>query len=281
MNFIDMAQIDNRKPSTLWIAILMVFPLSLGLLRPMPLAAQETLETQGIRFRLIPGGEYLLGSAPDEPGRYADEAQPHKVSLAPFYLSVTEITNAQYGRFLKATGAKSPLYWGDKNLNAPNQPVVGVTWFDAAAFCRWLTRATGVTCQLPTEAQWEAAARGGLVGRPYPWGAADPDAGGGWRANLRHDRTAKDGFLFSAPVGSFPANGYDLFDMAGNVAEWCRDRYVPLRAGGPFKPGDLRLLKGGSWISGPRDLRVAARQSGPPHYADGYIGFRVVCLSPP
>ncbi|MGB8991638.1 MAG: formylglycine-generating enzyme family protein [Desulfobaccales bacterium] len=238
--------------------------------------AQETLEAQSIRFRLIPGGTYLLGSPAAEPGRYADEAAPHRVSLKPFYLSVTEITNAQYARFLRATGYHAPLYGEDKNLNAPNQPVVGVTWFDAVAFCQWLTKTTGVTHHLPTEEQWEAAARGGLVGQPYPWGAQAPDAGGAFRANFHTALPGAGGFAFTAPVGSFPANGYGLFDLAGNVSEWCQDRYVPLRRGGPFKPGVLRLLKGGSWISGPRDLRPAARQSAPPAYADGYIGFRVV-----
>jgi len=266
---------NRRKPKCLLLLLCWL------LLTGWSALAQETLEAQGIRFRLIPGGTYLLGSPADEPGRYADEASSHKVSLKPFYISVTEITNAQYGRFLKATGAKAPLYWGDKNLNAPNQPVVGVTWFDAVAFCRWLTRVTGVTCKLPTESQWEAAARGGLVGRPYPWGDQVPDAGGVHRANCHTDLPGATGFRFTAPVGSFAGNGYGLFDMAGNVSEWCRDRYVPLRAGGPFKPGVLRLLKGGSWISGPRDLRAAARQSAPPRYADGYIGFRVVCLSQP
>jgi len=238
--------------------------------------AQETLEAQSIRFRLIPGGWYFVGSPPNETGRYADEAASHKVKLKPFYISVTEITNAQYARFLKATGHKAPLYWGDHNLNEPNQPVVGVTWNDAAAFCRWLTKVTGAPHELPTEDQWEAAARGGLVAQPYPWGAQAPDGGGVFRANFRTPLPGATGFSFTAPVGSFPANGYGLFDMAGNVAEWCQDRYVPLRAGGPFKPGILRLLKGGSWISGPRDLRPAARQSAPPRYADGYIGFRVV-----
>jgi formylglycine-generating enzyme required for sulfatase activity len=240
--------------------------------------AQETLEAQSIRFRLIPGGWYFVGSPPNETGRYADEAPSHKVNLNPFYISVTEITNAQYARFLKATGHKKPLYWEDQNLNGPNQPVVGVTWHDAAAFCRWLTKVTGVPHELPTENQWEAAARGGLVGQPYPWGAEPPGAEGVFRANLRNDRTAKDGFLFSAPVGSFPPNGFGLYDMAGNVSEWCQDPYVPLPTGGPFKPGVLRLLKGGSWIAGSRDLRPAARQSAPPQYADGYIGFRVVRL---
>jgi formylglycine-generating enzyme required for sulfatase activity len=243
--------------------------------------AQETLAAQGIRFRLIPGGTYLLGSPATEPGRYDDEAQPHRVNLSPFYISVTEITNAQYGRFLKATGYKAPLYWQDRNLNAPQQPVAGVTWFDAEAFCRWLTRATGATCQLPNEAQWEAAARGGLVGQPYPWGAQAPKAGGVYRANYHTEIPGATGFRFTAPVGSFPANGYGLFDMAGNVSEWCQDPYVPVRTGGPFKPGVLRLLKGGSFISGARDLRCAARQSAPPSYADGYIGFRVVRLAPP
>jgi formylglycine-generating enzyme required for sulfatase activity len=243
--------------------------------------AQETLEAQGIRFRLIPGGTYLLGSPATEPGRYDDEAQPHRVNLPPFYISVTEITNAQYGQFLKATGYKPPLYWQDRNLNAPQQPVAGVTWFDAEAFCRWLTRATGAACQLPSEAQWEAAARGGLVGQPYPWGAQAPRADGVYRANYHTEIPGATGFRFTAPVGSFPANGYGLFDMAGNVSEWCLDRYVPVRTGGPFKPGVLRLLKGGSFISGARDLRCAARQSAPPAYADGYIGFRVVRLAHP
>jgi formylglycine-generating enzyme required for sulfatase activity len=246
-----------------------------------PAQAQESLEVQGLRFRLIPAGTYLLGSPATEPGRYDDEASRYPVSLKPFYISVTEITNAEYGRFLQATGYKPPLYWQDRNLNAPNQPVVGVTWFDAINFCRWLTTATGVPYNLPTEAQWEAASRGGLVGQPYPWGSQAPDAGGVFRANFHTALPGATGFRFTAPVGTFPANGYGLFDMAGNVSEWCQDRYVPLRHGGPFKPGVLRLLKGGSWISGPRDLRNAARQSAPPTYADGYIGFRVVRLAQP
>lgn len=243
-----------------------------------PAFSQETVESQGLRFRLIPGGYYLLGSAVNEPGRYADEDTLHRVRVDAFYIAVTETTNAQYNRFLKATGHHAPLYWQDQNLNAPKQPVVGVSWHDAVAFCNWLTQVTGVQHNLPTEAQWEAAARGGLIGQPYPWGAEAPDAGGIYRANLRHDRTAKDGYLFTASVGSFPANGYGLFDMAGNVSEWCLDQYKPTGSG-PFKPGLLRLLKGGSWFSQARDLRCAARQSAPPKYADGYIGFRVVRLA--
>jgi formylglycine-generating enzyme required for sulfatase activity len=243
--------------------------------------AQDYLDSQGIRFRLIPGGSYLLGSPESEPGRYADEAPPHRVTLESFYIAVTEITNAQYHPFLKATGHRLPLYWEDKNLNNPSQPVVGVSWHDAMAFSQWLTRVTGVPQRLPTEAEWEAAARGGLVGQPYPWGAEAPDAQGVHRANYNPNDFADDGFRLTAPVGSFPANGFGLRDMAGNVSEWCLDRSSPLGAGGPFNPGVLRLLKGGSWYSRARDLRCAARQSLPPHYADGFIGFRVVRLLPP
>ncbi|PIU54473.1 MAG: hypothetical protein COS90_00645 [Deltaproteobacteria bacterium CG07_land_8_20_14_0_80_60_11] len=266
----------NRRPPPC------LFLLLCWLLLPIWSAlAQETLEAQSIRFRLIPGGWYFVGSPSNETGRYADEAPSHKVNLKPFYISVTEITNAQYGRFLKATGHDKPLYWKDKNLNGPNQPVVGVTWHDAVAFCRWLTKVTGAPHELPSESRWEAAARGGLVGQTYPWGDQAPDAGGVFRANFRTSLPGATGFFFTAPVGSFAANGFGLFDMAGNVSEWCQDRYVPLTTGGPFKPGVLRLLKGGSWLSGPRDLRPAARQSAPPQYADGYIGFRVVRLSQP
>jgi formylglycine-generating enzyme required for sulfatase activity len=276
MNFFHALKIANRKSKIRWVAYLLSLCLGLIPAGPRPSYSQEAMETQGIHFRLIPGGTYLLGSLANEVGRYADEAQPYRVSLNPFYISVTEITNAQYGQFLQTTGYKTPLYWEDKNLNAPNQPVVGVTWHDAVAFCQWLTKVTGITHRLPTEHQWEAASRGGLVGQPYPWGPQTPDAGGVYRANLRTALPGATGFRFTAPVGSFPANGYGLFDMAGNVSEWCRDRYVPLSRGGPFQPGVLHLLKGGSWLSGPRELRNAARQSAPPSYADGYIGFRVV-----
>ncbi len=278
MKYFEKLPLDSRCKNNRQKFLFLLLLLCYWLLPIWSAFSQETVESQSIRFRLIPGGWYFLGSPANEAGRYADEASTHKVNLRPFYISVTEITNAQYGRFLKATNYPPPLYGEDKNLNGPNQPVVGVTWFDAVAFCRWLTQVTGVTHALPTEAQWEAAARGGLVSAPYPWGDAAPDAGGVFRANYRTALPGATGFSFTAPVGSFPPNGYGLYDMAGNVSEWCQDRYVPLRTSGPFKPGVLRLLKGGSWISGPRDLRAAARQSAPPQYADGYIGFRVVRL---
>jgi formylglycine-generating enzyme required for sulfatase activity len=238
--------------------------------------AQKTPESLGLRFRLIPGGSYFIGSPLNEAGRYTDEPTPYKVTLGPFYLAATETTNAQYALFLKATGHPSPLYWQDANLNAPTQPVVGVSWDDAQAFCRWLTQKTGVTHRLPREVEWEAAARGGLVLEPYPWGRELPNAGGRYRANYYPNDFDDDGFRLTAPVGSFPANGYGLFDMAGNVSEWCADDKTPLGGRSPFAAPDYRIRKGGSWRSRARDLRCAAHKFAPPHTSDGFIGFRVL-----
>ena len=278
----DIHQNDRKKFVRAKNRVLLVIALLGGLifLGLGPAHSQETRETQGIKLRFIPGGTYLLGSPANEPGRYADEALPHRVKLKPFYLGVTEVTNAQYARFLKATGHPPPLYWQDRNLNAPNQPVVGVTWPDAVAFTKWLTQVSGQSYRLPTEQEWEAAARGGREGEPFPWGDASPEAAGKRKANYRTSDLVKHRFPLTATVGSFPPNGFGLYDMAGNVTEWCLDRYHPLGSGGPFKPKVLRILKGGSWFSSARDLRSAARQSAPPDYADGYIGFRVAHPAP-
>jgi len=255
-----------------WLYIVVVSCLTVA----VPVFPQDLLESQGIRFRRIPGGSYFIGSPPNEPGRYADEPAPYHVTLKRFYIAETEITNAQYGSFLKATGRRPPLYWHDKNLNAPNQPVVGVTWFDAVAFADWLTQVTGVPHRLPYEKEWEAAARGGLVSEPYPWGRQAPDADGVYRANYYPNAFDDDGFRLTAPVGSFPPNGFGLSDMAGNVAEWCLNHFFDAASRGPFTNPEARVLKGGSWYSRARDLRSAARRFAAPQNADGFIGFRII-----
>lgn len=271
-------------------AVIGFFLLVCCLLLANPLAAAPpspwpTVETNrlGMTLRLIPGGKYLLGSPPDEAGRYWHEGPQQMVALSPFYITEKEITNAHYGRFLAATDHPAPLYWQDKNLNGPHQPVVGVTWHDAVAFAEWLSRITGQTYRLPTEAQWEAAARGGLVGQPFPWGSQSPDEEGRFRANFNPNPYDRDGYRYTAPVGSFPANNFGLFDMAGNVAEWCRDWYDPKayqkpRGADPTGPaaGTYRVIRGGSWYDRARELRCAARQFSPPDRADGFIGFRLV-----
>jgi formylglycine-generating enzyme len=245
--------------------------------------APSLKNTLGMTLRLIPGGSYLMGSPPGETGRYWHEGPQHKVQLSPFYITDKEVTNAQYGQFLAATGHPAPLYWSDKNLHAPQQPVVGVTWYDAVAFANWLGTVIGETYRLPTEAEWEAACRGGLASQPFPWGDQPPEQGRRFLANYNPNPYDKDGFLFSAPVGSFPPNGYGLFDMAGNVAEWCgdwydSDYYTRSHNENPEGPatGTYRVIRGGSWYARGRELRCAARQFFRPSRADGFIGFRLV-----
>jgi formylglycine-generating enzyme len=277
----------RKSPGLLWLFLWCLIWTSLGdnpgqaqVARQLPSSATNTL---GLTLRLIPGGFYFLGSPPAESGRYWDEGPQHKVQLSPFYLTDKEITNAQYGQFLAATGHRAPLYWLDKNLNAPQQPVVGVTWSDAVAFAQWVSSVTGEKYRLPTEAEWEVACRGGLIAEPFPWGDRPPEQDRRFLANYNPNPYDKDGFLFSGPVGSYPPNGYGLYDMAGNVAEWCGDWYDPdyyahspdQNPQGPAT-GTYRVIRGGSWYARGRELRCAARQFFRPSRADGFIGFRLV-----
>jgi len=215
---------------------------------------------------LIPAGEFLMGS--DE---FDDEKPVHKVYLDDFYIDKYEVTNAQYKKFMDATGHKKPRYWDNPNYNAPDKPVVGVSWEDAAAYARWAGK------RLPTEAEWEKAARGGLVGKRFVWGDEWPPPSGAGNFDI-----GDDGYEYTAPVGKFKPNGYGLYDMAGNVWEWCgdwydRDYYANSPGRNPKGPssGEYRVLRGGSWYFNlTNNLRVANRNSLTPVSWSYYEGFR-------
>ncbi len=174
-------------------------------------------------------------------------------SVSSFYMDVYEVTNAQYGKFIRAIGHRKPESWNDSRFNQSNQPVVGVSWHDAVAYAKWAGK------RLPTEKEWEWAARGGLRGKEYPWGDQEPTSS---RANY-DDNVGKP-----TVVGSYPANGYGLYDMAGNVWEWCQDWYDSDR--------DNKVLRGGSWRNGTSYLRLAPRSNNAPNYRYNSIGFRCV-----
>ena len=140
-------------------------------------------------------------------------APVHRVELDEFYMDSREVTNGQYGVFMEQTGHRKPGYWSSSSYNQANQPVVGVDWNDAVAYAKWAGK------RLPTEAEWEYAARGGLAGKRYPWGDEGATAE---KANYGRN-VGKP-----AVVGSYPANGYGLYDMAGKVWEWCQDWYLSL-----------------------------------------------------
>ncbi|MBI1929795.1 SUMF1/EgtB/PvdO family nonheme iron enzyme, partial [Candidatus Poribacteria bacterium] len=162
---------------------------------------------------LIPEGWFLMGS-PEVKGYPDDEHPQHKVWVDAFWIDRCEVTNAQYEKFMKATGHRAPKFWNDDKFNKPDHPVVCVSWGDAVAYAQWAGK------RLPTEAEWEKAARGRLVGKLYPWGNS-----------ISHDNAnimgtgGRDRWKDTSPVGSFPPNGYGLYDMAGNVQEWCADWY--------------------------------------------------------
>ena len=177
--------------------------------RPIGTAASSASSPpQGMR--LIAAGTFVMGAsgAPDE-----DELPRHQVWIDAFYIDECEVTCGQYNAFVVASGHPKAVARVAGALDDPNRPVTGVTWEDANAYCRWARK------RLPTEAEWEKACRGGLVGRTYPWGNDEPRGRAAFGKLLRVGR-------LPTRVRSFQPNGYGLFDMAGNVAEWCSDWYA-------------------------------------------------------
>ncbi len=302
---------------------------------------------------LIPGGEFDMGGDNDQAA--PDEYPKHKVRISPFYLDVTEVTNAQFRKFVEATGyvttAEKKPDWDELKKTLPpgtpkppdsllvaaslvfrqsnrpvdlndysqwwswvkgadwkhpegpgssiegkdNYPVVQVSWYDAQAYCKWAGK------RLPTEAEWEFAARGGLVNNIYPWGNEHINEGtpkaNSWEGKFSYLNTRKDGFLKLAPVRSFRPNGYGLYDMAGNVWEWCSDLYnsnyykqlegkLIVNPQGPEESYDSqepytlkRSLRGGSFLCNDgycSGYRAARRMKSSPDTGLEHTGFRCV-----
>jgi iron(II)-dependent oxidoreductase len=222
----------------------------------------------GAEMILIPAGEFIMGS-PEGEGN-DDEHPQHTVFLDAFYIDKYEVTNAQYKKFMDATGHKAPLSWNSEGpFYQPSQPVVGVNWYDAAAYAKWAGK------RLPTETEWEKAARG-TDGRKYPWGNE-------WDSSKCNSNVNGDGYKYIAPVGSFPAGAspYGVMDMAGNVFEWCADWYdgdyysrTPQKNPKRSDSGDWRVMRGGAWYYDANVLRCALRGNREPTFAILHIGFR-------
>ncbi len=217
------------------------------------------VSTEGMVF--LEGGSFLMGNK-----SVPDEAPEFEATVEPFFIDAYPVTNAQYEEFLRATGRPSPKLWGIPDYRGADQPVIGVTWEEAAAFAMWSGK------QLPTEAQWEYAARG-KENRKYPWGNYEPDA---HKANYG-DFLNMPSIVSMHEEGKTPDNVYDL---AGNVHEWTADLYLPYDAvrreaaarTGPPK----RVVRGGSWHSPASELRCTARKGLFPESAQPTVGFRCV-----
>ncbi len=270
-------------------------------------AAAEELDRRIIgRMVELPGGTFRMG---DDRSAEPDARPAHDVRLGPFRIDEHEVTNGQFAAFADATGHVTTaeqrgwsLVWDEpsgRRVKMPGadwrrpggpdtridgrqrHPVVHVSWYDAVAYCRWANK------RLPTEAEWEYAARSGLRDADFPWGNEEVVAGR-YQANHRQHGLPidADGFARRAPVKSFPPSAFGLYDMTGNVAEWCSDWYAADDyAGSPSEnptgppQGAERVVRGGSWLSPEQyraDHHVAARSYYPPETTADHIGFRAV-----
>jgi sulfatase modifying factor 1 len=207
------------------------------------------------------------------------ECPIHRVWVDAFLLAATQVTNAEYECFLRATSATAPPFWSDPNLNHPQQPVTGVSWFEASRYCDWLAAQTGRGYRLPTEAEWELAARGGLEQKNFPWGDAPPQSLPDYATRWQ------DG---PELVARYAPNSFGLYDICDNVHEWCSDWYDPnyyavspeRNPRGPeqssMKP-PRKSSRGGSWRHHIKVARCSARSSIPPDFQYADYGFRIAC----
>ena len=210
----------------------------------------------------------------------------HQPKVRGFLLAATPVTNAQYKLFLDATNHRAPernsfdskyCLWTGRSFPSEiaNQPVVNVSWTDAAAYCAWLSKIAGRAYRLPTEEEWEVAARGGLKGKPYPSGDTI-DLTAAWFGRKWNGLAT----LKEANYGK--ANAFGLFGMAGNVWQWVDDWYVPVFNDRPVAE-ELhlyRVLRGGSWANDAEFLQVNYRSYHPPEFRDLFVGFRVAATLP-
>ena len=294
----------------------------------------ETTNSIGMSFRLIPAGEFMMGSAKsaeeivrlfhldeDDARFHADEHPQHPIRITkPLYLGVHEVTVGQFRSFVDASGYRTEVEkdgrggwgydaktrrlerhkptWTWRNVGltqTDDHPVVNVTWNDAVAFCRWLSDKEGVTCRLPTEAEWECACRAGTVTMYYHGDNSEgltqignmADGTAQAKSSSWMTIAARAGSVLTTPVGQFRPNGFGLCDTHGNVWEWCQDwyaedYYVASPTDDPSGPatGSLRVNRGGAWCYTPKSCRSAMRNGSAPEHCSINVGFRVVLVQP-
>jgi serine/threonine protein kinase len=277
-------------------------------------AAQKNLPLIPAGMVLVKGMEFKRGDLFGDGN--SNEKPAHLVRVNDFLIGQHEVTNREYLEFVKATGGNFPE-WINPNskyhyqtgsdpfykklgpaLYQLDHPVVGVSWQDAIMYCAWLALKGAYKYRLPTEAEWELAGRGGNNAIKYSWGNGAPllalggNVGDEALKNVFPDwpiiwRAYNDNYAFTAPVGKFGANVLGVFDMTGNVSEWCSDWYEGSyyqkqewdRPAGPLR-GTEKVIRGGSWSDTPAKLRIAYRRSAPPTFRSNNLGFRVAASAP-
>jgi iron(II)-dependent oxidoreductase len=232
----------------------------------------------GAEMVLIPAGDFFMGAVDDSDTHY-DEMPVHRVYLDDFWIDCHEVTNRMYKKFIDETGHRAPFVntewaqpynWIDTACPPGKEdfPVVLVSWEDATAYASWAGK------RLPTEAEWEKAARGGLVKKKYPWGDKISSHKANYFTSITRENQMK-------PVGTFPPNFFGIYDSAGNVWEWCTDWYdktyykkSPEKNPPGPEGGNYRVYRGGAWINREEQLRCSERARNAPVHQSHIIGFR-------
>jgi len=241
----------------------------------------------------IPAGTFLMGSSLSEPGRDVAEGPQHRVAMKRFAMGVHDVTLAEFTRFAAATSYedrgqgcdwRSPQAHGTSLSQSPNDPVVCVSWDGARAYAEWLSRKTGKLYRLPSEAEWEYAARAGsTTARPWGAGISRDNANYGADTCCSPSASGRDRWLYTSPVGSFPQNRFGIYEMLGDVWQRTADCAHEDYSGAPRDgsawdgTGDckLRMVRGGGWFHPPGLLRSAARAADPAARRMSDIGFRL------
>jgi len=234
---------------------------------PPPEIFRDRLQVGGFgpQMVVIPAGRFEMG---DIQGDGYDEEKPvQSVSMKPFAIGRYEVTFSEYDRFTKANNKEKP---DDEGWGRCHRPVINVSWHDAMAYVQWLSEQTGRHYRLPTEAQWEYAARANTKTK-YWWG----NEIGSNRANCAGCGSRWDDKT-TAPVGSFAPNPFGLYEMVGNAWEWCADPWYSY-SDESSQNEEYRLLRGGSWFLSPKNCRAASRSRSQPNSRNNLVGFRVVC----
>lgn len=241
---------------------------------------------EGPLMVVIPAGRFMMGSPRGESGRSADEGPQHEVRIAAsFAMGAHTITFADYDRFCDSAKREKV---DDGHWGRGTRPVINVSWNDAQAYCAWLSAQTGRSYRLPSEAEWEYACRA-RTDTPFYFGVSITSGQANFKGRSAYNGSPKDLFRsMTTPVGSFAANAFGLFDMHGNVWEWCQDPWHESYKGAPTdgsvreqdpKMGS-RVLRGGSWNDIPLFARAANRNDYDPGYARNVVGFRVCAVAP-
>lgn len=254
-----------------------------------PGRASETKPPEPEMIR-IPAGEFSMGKS--ILGERSDYTYEHNVFLYSYWISKFEITNEEYGRYLEDNKGAEPQFWNDKSFNAPDQPVVGITWFEAHGYCRWLSKKTGKKYFLPTEAQWEKAARG-TDHRTWPWGntfkficlTSEIKPKPQKKKKSKKEETEEKPTENSLAVNNFPLDQsfYKVIGMAGNVSEWILDWYDPhyYRSSPKQNPTgpttrSHKVIRGGSFILDRSFSRTFNRFYDRPDARYNFLGFRII-----